>query len=253
MNGKKNGKEFENVEALRMDWTRRVALLVGALLIIDLVVNAIGSTLIEGLLEGNDYLTALAADRDRVMTGVLLETVCAMSLLAIGVLLYPVLRAYSGTVARGYLGVRIVETVIAVSFVVSHLMLFALGQDFVAAGAPEASSHQTLGALLIEGHDLSYQVYLMFYGLGCLLLFGAMFRARMVPRPLSVWGLAGVVIALGGLVADMFGSSVGMEVYAMPLGLGQVSLAIWLLVKGFYPPTVEGGSAPAPAVARASA
>lgn len=233
MNGQIIGKEFENVVEKRMDWTRRIALLVGALFIIDLVVNAIGSTLIEGLLVGDDYLTTLSANQDRVMTGVLLETVCAISLLAIGILMYPVLKTVNGTVALGYLSIRIVETVIAVSFVVSHLMLFALGQDYVAEGAPDGSFHRTLGVLLIDGHDFSYQVYLIFYGLGSLLLFGALLQSRLVPRPISVWGLIGVVVALTGLIAEMYGSSVGMEVYAMPLGLCQVSLAIWMIVKGF--------------------
>jgi hypothetical protein len=155
--------------------------------------------------------------------------------------MYPVLKAHSGTIARGYFGIRIVETIIAVSFVMSHLMMFALSQDFVASGAPEGSHHQTLGALLIDGHDFSYQIYLIFYGLGMLMLFGLLLQARLVPRPISLWGLIGVVVALTGLVADMFGSGVGMEVYAMPLGLGQIFLAIWLIVKGFDPSAMETG------------
>jgi hypothetical protein len=46
------------------------------------------------------------------------------------------------------------------------------------------------------------------------------------------------VLAIAGLVADMFGSGVGMETYAMPLGLCQVALGIWLLVRGFNPSAV---------------
>jgi hypothetical protein len=95
----------------------------------------------------------------------------------------------------------------------------------------------------MDGHDFSYQVYLIFYGLGSLMLFGLLLRARLVPRPISVWGLIGVVVALTGLVAEMYGSSVGMEVYGMPLGLCQVFLAIWLIVKGFDPSAFSSESA----------
>jgi hypothetical protein len=222
-----------------LGWHRKIAILLGTLFITDLVVNSIGSTLIEGILEGSDYLTRLSENQIPVMTGVLLETVCALCLLAIGILMYPILKMHSGTAARGYYGVRIVETVIAVSFAISHLMLFALSQDYVSAGAPDAPHYETMGALLMKGHDLSYQIYLVFYGLGSLILFGLFFKTRLVPRFISVWGLVGVAVAITGLVADMFGSSVGMEVYAMPLGLCQIFLAIWLIAKGFDPSAID--------------
>jgi hypothetical protein len=233
------GNEKNRLVGRKLSWHRKIALLVGALFITDLVVNAIGSSIIEGILDGPDYLTKLSEGQAQVMTGVLLETVCALSLLAIGILMYPVLKPHSGTVARGYFGVRIVETVIAVSFVISHLMLFALSRDFVDAGAPDATHYQTMGALLIEGHDFSYQIYLIFYGLSSLMLFGLFLRARLVPRFISIWGLISVVVALTGLVADMFGSTVGMEIYAMPLGLCQIFLAIWLIAKGFDPSAMD--------------
>jgi hypothetical protein len=147
------------------------------------------------------------------------------------------------TIAHGYLSIRIVETVIAASFVISHLLLLGLSQEYVAAGTPDASHYQTIGALLIRGHDFAYQVYLIFYSVGCLLLFGLLFRARLVPRAISVWGIIGVVVALSGLVADLYGAAVGMEVYAMPLGLSQIGLAIWLIVKGFGWSSAESGPA----------
>jgi hypothetical protein len=90
-----------------LSWHRKIAIIVGALFIIDLVANAIGSTLIEGILDGPDYLAELSAGRTRVMTGVLLETITALCLLGIGIMMYPVLKRHSGTIARGYDAVRI--------------------------------------------------------------------------------------------------------------------------------------------------
>jgi hypothetical protein len=226
----------------KMDLYRKTGIIVGVLFIIDLVMNMIGSTLIEGILEKPDYLIRLSTNKNQVITGVLLETISAICLVSIGFMIYPILKRHNKTTARGYFGIRIVETVIAVGFVISHLLLLALSQEFVRSGTQDVSHFQTLGALLIEGHDFSYQIYLIFYGLGCLMLFSVLYKAKLVPRFISVWGLIGVIIALAGLISDMYGSGVGMETYAMPLGLSQIFLAIWLIIKGFNPSAIASES-----------
>jgi hypothetical protein len=233
-----NGKGLADPVEMKGDWTRRIAIVVGALFIIDLVMNGIGSTLVEVIIDGPDYLVKLSEHQGQVITGVLLEAISVVCLVTIGFMVYPVLKRQSTTIAHGYLGVRVVETVIAATFVISHLMLLGLSQEYVGADAPDASHYQTIGTLLIKGHDFAYQVYLIFYSLGCLMLFGLMFRARLVPRFISIWGLIGVVVAVSGLVADLYGADVGMETYAMPLGLCQIFLAIWLIAKGFGPSAI---------------
>jgi hypothetical protein len=245
-NGKKSEKvvdnENTNENVKKMDIYRKTAIIVGVLFIIDLVMNMIGSTLIEDILGSPDYLIGLSVNKNTVITGVLFETISALCLVSIGIMMYPVLKRHGKTAARGYFGIRIVETVIAVSFVISHLLLLALSQEFVRSGTQDVSHFQTLGALLIEGHDFSYQIYLIFYGLGCMMLFGVLYKAKLVPRFISVWGIIGVVIALTGLVFDMYGSGISMEIYAMPLGMCQIFLAIWLIVKGFNPSAIASGS-----------
>jgi hypothetical protein len=237
-----NNTRGDLMKVKEMNLYRKIAIIVGVLFIIDLMMNAIGSTLIENILDTPDYLIGLSANRNIVMTGVLFETISAICLVSIGIMMYPILKRHSETTARGYFGIRIIETVIAVGFVISHLLLFALSQEFVRSGAMDANHFQTLGTLLKEGHDYNYQIYLVFYSLSCLLLFGLFYKARLVPRFISVWGLCAVGLSLTGLVADMYGSGVGMEIYAMPLGLCQIFLALWLIVKGFNSSSIDSES-----------
>ncbi len=119
----------------------------------------------------------------------------------------------------------------------------ALSQEYIKAGIPDASHFQTLGALLKEGNNFTYQIYVIFYSLGSLILFYALFKTKLVPRFISVWGLIAAVIMLTGLVSDMFGSNIGMEIYGMPLGLCQVFLGIWLIVKGLNLSVIASESA----------
>ncbi len=69
----------------------------------------------------------------------------------------------------------------------------------------------------------------------------ALYGAGLVPRWLSVWGLAGasLYIAAGAMV--MYGLeplSAAQVVLEVPLGVQEMALAIWLIVKGFNAPAV---------------
>ena len=70
-----------------------------------------------------------------------------------------------------------------------------------------------------------------------LLLGTLMYRSRLVPRILPILGLIGAVLLLAGDGAVLFGlidrvSSLA-ALLAMPVALWELSLGIWLTVKGF--------------------
>ncbi len=226
-----------------MNSDKKTAIIVGVLFITELVVHTMGSTPIEIILDAPDYLIKLAANKNQVITGVLLETICAAFLLIIGFMMYPILKRHNKTAALGYFGFRIVETVLVVGMSIVHLLLFALSQEYIKAGATDASYFQTLGVLLNGAYIFILQIDIIFYSLGCLILFCLLFKAKLVPRFISVWGLIAVVISLIGLVVDMLGANVNIVIYTLPLGLCQIFLAIWLIVKGFNSSVIASQSA----------
>lgn len=221
-----------------MNSINKTARIVGALFIAELVVYMIGSTLTEGLLNTPGYLIKLAENKNQIITGVFLEAIVAVCLVFIGVMMYPILKKHSETIARGYFGIRIVEAVITSGYLFIHLSIFALSQEYVKAGTPDDSIFQTLGALLKEGLNFAYQTHIIFYGLSCWMLFGLFFKVSLVPRFISILGLITTVLMLIGLVFDMFGFGVGMEIYSPPLALCQIFLGIWLIIKGFNPSAI---------------
>ena len=223
----------------KMNSINMTARIVGGLFIAELVVYMIGSTLTEGLLKSPDYLIKLAENKNQIITGVFLEAIVAACLVFIGVMMYPTLKRHSETIARGYFGIRIVEAVITAGYLFIHLSIFALSQEYLNAGGPETSISQTLGALLKDGLNFAYQIHIFFYGLGCLMLFGLLFKATLVPQFISILGLITTVLMLIGLVFDMYGFGVGMEIYGSPIGLCQIFLGIWLIVKGFNSSAID--------------
>jgi len=78
------------------------------------------------------------------------------------------------------------------------------------------------------------------FPVGALILYSLLYRARLVPRWLSAWGLVGAVLYLAGgvlLALDLTGaSSAPLVLSNVPLAVNELVLAVWLIAKGFSAP-----------------
>jgi hypothetical protein len=79
-----------------------------------------------------------------------------------------------------------------------------------------------------------------------LLYYYVLYRARLIPRWLSGWGIVGAVLGLVATVdsgyTQEFGFSTVNTVLNLPIALQEMVLAVWLLAKGFNPSSVDGGA-----------
>jgi hypothetical protein len=64
-----------------------------------------------------------------------------------------------------------------------------------------------------------------------------LYHSKLVPRPLSVWGFIGYIIFISGTILALFGYNVDV-LLDIPGGLFEITLAIWLIVKGFNSPAI---------------
>lgn len=76
----------------------------------------------------------------------------------------------------------------------------------------------------------------------------SLYRTKLVPRFLSVWGLVGAALMfvaglLGLLGRDPFSTTV--IALAAPLAINEMVLAFWLIIKGFDSTSAASGSAQA--------
>jgi len=77
-----------------------------------------------------------------------------------------------------------------------------------------------------------------FFCLGAAMYYYVLYRSRLIPRWLSAWGLAGLALLFSMVLSIAFGESSsgpsGMQLLlAIPIGLQEMVLAVWLIVKGF--------------------
>jgi uncharacterized protein DUF4386 len=211
---------------------RTTARVVGGLFIAATVSGLLGAVFQQPAFGAHDYLTKASLNATGVATAAVLELIEAMTIVGIAVAIYTVLRQFSERLALGYIAVRSMEGMVIVIGTIVELTLLTVSQKYVGAGSHDVSL-QTLGAVLLAGHDWVYNAVLpIVYPLGALILNYVLFQTRLVPRWLSVWGLGGAALFLASGVMVAYGVGT-MPVLAAPIGLQEQALALWLIFKGF--------------------
>ena len=222
-----------------MSATRRTARIVGILFIVATAASLASLPVLKPFLSG-DHFIKMAASEHRVILGVFLKIVMAFACPAIALWLYPVLKERSkGGPALGSVGFRLIEgTLYAVGAVVL-LSLLTLSQEFVKAGASASSGFGTAGTVLLAARDWASLVAVLAFYVGGFMYYCIFYSSRLVPRWLSVWGIAAVVLGAVAALLVMFGVTGSMStvqvVLNIPIGVNEIVLAVWLIVKGFCP------------------
>jgi hypothetical protein len=233
-----------------MNTYRKTAISVGVLFIIGTVVGMISlGVFTDPILGAPNYLATVSANEGKVIIGALLELVMGVALVGMALAVYPVLKKFSASMAIGYFGVRIVEFVIGIIGVVSLLTLVTLSREFSGAGSPGAAYFQTTGKLLLAVRDWGGNAVLdvAVFPLGALILNYVLYRARLTPRWLSTLGLVAAVLYWTAGLLVMFERIIPLETIHIalqaPLGVQEMVLAVWLIVKGFNPSAIATLSA----------
>jgi hypothetical protein len=220
-----------------MNVNGNTARIVGALFLFSNVTFILGAfVFVEPILSAPDYLTLVSANRTQVILGALLELINGVAYLGIAVLMFPILKPRFQSMALGYVGFRIIEFVMQTLSDLSPLSLVTLSEEFVRAGAPGASSFQTLGTLLLAERYWAFQMVSITLGLGALMLYYMLYRSRLIPRFISVWGLIGATTVLTTTMLDIFALSVSPGiglVLGLPMLLNELFLGVWLIIRGF--------------------
>ena len=189
---------------------RMIAVTVGILFFVQMVTAIVGTSLIQAFVDG-------ATERAPLTVGVLLMMCSGIAVVGIGLLMYQVLKSVNQRVAFWYPVLRIIEFTVSAACGVYLLIQLQV----------------------VPNHLL--WVYIP-TGIGGLILNYLLFVSRLVPRPIAVLGLVGYALFSLGVPLTLLG------VLDMNVGLGMLILApgflfeflvlpIWLIAKGFRPPS----------------
>ncbi|OCA84534.1 hypothetical protein A8F94_15470 [Bacillus sp. FJAT-27225] len=221
-----------------MNSNRKAARLVGVWFILAFVTAVIGLKLYDPILIGPDYLVKGAEHANQIVLGAVMELLLVVSAIGTATTMFPILRKYNETIALWHVCFRFLEAIVITVGVISVLSLLTLSREFVAAGTPDIESYQSSGILLKAIHDWTFMLGPLFMlGINTIMYSYIFYKTRLVPRALSILGMAGATSVFLCALLVMFGVieqlSVWGGILAVPVAANEMILAVWLILKGF--------------------
>ncbi len=222
---------------------RTTARLVGVLFIVGTAAGILAGVVQQPLLDADGYLVEVASNEGRMATGVLLELVMGLAIMGIVIALYPVLRRYSERMALGFAVARTIEGVTYGLSIIAALTVTSVGRAFADAGAPAGSDFETVAGTLLDAREWSNYVFqIIVFAVSAIFLNAVLYRARLVPRWLALWGLVASIPYLSVGVLVMYGLepfSTAQVLLVAPLAVQEMVFAFWLIIRGFTMPRTE--------------
>ena len=223
-----------------MNNNRMTASIVGVLYIIGTVSGILSVVFTQSILTDPDYLKQFAVHENQIVIGLLCVLAMALALAMVPVMLFPVLKRFNEVLALGYLIFRgALETVAYIAMVIATLFLIVTSQQYAAAGA-SASYLQSLGAVLLAGHDSINTLLIIVFSLDALMLYGVLYQSKLIPRWISVWGVIAILMHFSTAFLILFhlvapGMSTTLFLINFPILIQEMVMAAWLIAKGFSP------------------
>jgi hypothetical protein len=224
------------VKGIPMTSTRKTALVAGVCYLITFV--SIPTLALYGPVKTHRDWILSSGGHTGVLVGGFLEVIVALASIGTAVTLYPVVKRQNEGVALGFVAARVLEAVMIFTGVVSLLSLVTLRQELGAAAGANAAALVTTGAAHVAVYNWTFLLSQSFMpAINALLLGSLMYRSRLVPRVIPAIGLIGAPFLICTVIATLFGGmKLGSpELAAVPVAAWELSLGVWLVVKGFRP------------------
>jgi hypothetical protein len=223
------------------DSIRRTSLAAGILYLISFV--SIPSLLLYNPVRDNaDFVLGAGSDTG-VLLAAFLEVVVALAGIGTAVVLFRVARRQSETAALGFVTARVLEASLIIVGVISLLSLVTLRHNVAGTAGADPASLITIGQTHLATYDWAFLL-----GQSLMPVFNAlclgyvMYRSGLVPRILPIMGLVGAPLLLASDIAIFFGvidrvSPVAALAF-IPIAVWELSLGLYLTIKGFKPAAV---------------
>jgi hypothetical protein len=219
---------IEHMEGTCLD-DNGIARLAGASYALVIILGMVCMGHIDGYATGVAAETAesIRANAQLIRWAFVGELTMYLLVVVLSVSLYVLLRRIDPHLALMAALFRCAEAIVGATLAV---VATAIPLELVAGGNAGVLVEQLIGV-----GTAGIDVVLLFMAAGGTLFFVLLFRSSLVPKWLSVWGLATYVsmaaVALGGLLVPELDEATKMLVYA-PGGVFELVFGIWLAIRG---------------------
>lgn len=216
--------------------------LIGALFLAGFLTYGVGFALVSTVVDAPDLVAGVTTQRTTLLLGVLLMLLTTAVDIGKAVLFFPILDRFGKRTALTYLAAMIVEVTLMAVGALFLLSLVPLAEQ-AQTGGISAEVARSLGAVAVDTNTMAYQAGQAALAFGAVFLCVLLYRTRLIPRFLAAWGVIGYVVHFIGAAAEILGSQVSL-ILLIPGGLFEVTLGLWLLVKGLSATPPRAGGRP---------
>lgn len=219
-----------------MEALTRAGRIIGILLIIQMIGTTIVNFVLEApLFDAQGFLENAATYSQQIAVAVVLGLLMEALWVAIAITAFPILYQRTRTMALWFIALAVVILAVAVVENAAVMSMVSVSEAFAGATAAERAQFETFRVVVTSARNWPHLIARMFDGVAIFAFYAALYRAELVPRVLAGFGLIAVVLQVTGVAMALFGLEVIFPLLA-PLGLSLLTLAGWLIAKGFREP-----------------
>jgi Domain of unknown function (DUF4386) len=209
-----------------MNKKRKVEIVLGILFLLAIFLYLPGTEKINNLLNDPDF----SGIDNQLLIGVLVELITVIAITFLATLIFPIFKKNNEKMAIVYSGFRIFEAILLLVFDIGLLSIIFLNEGNALTG--------TIGKFLTTERFLTSEITPYLVNLSGLVLCYILYKSKLIPRFISLFGTVGYVVMLIGFLLMKIGYDIGY-LKGVLAGLFELTLAIWLIMKGFNSPKID--------------
>jgi hypothetical protein len=227
--------------------SRKLAIAAGVCYLITHITSIGAVVLYQPILNNASYITGSGSDT-QVILGTLFDIILALAIVGTAVALFPVAKRQNEGIALGYVGLRTLEAGIIAVGVIPLLAVVTLRQHLTGIADADPATLITLSNVFVSFYKWTALIGPGFVcGTNTVLMAYLMYKSRLVPRFIPMLGLIGGPLVFAVNAGKMFGLyeqiPPWVAIGVIPIFAWEVSLAIYLIVKGFKASATTAASA----------
>ena len=217
-----------------MNTTRKTSRILGLAFLLQFITSFSSGAFLKAawFVPGNmgETMLKIAANPALMRANILVDTLTALGVTFLGVILFLTLRKENEKMALTAMAFYILEGALLAVSRTEVFSLLRLSQEYVAASQP--ADLLLMGQVAYEAMDfVGNTLTMLAFCLGGILFYFLLYRSRLVPAALSLWGLITTFPMLVGTLTQVFGYTIPFFFY-LPYVPFELVIAIWILVKG---------------------
>jgi hypothetical protein len=211
----------------------------GILIILGVIIGILS---IVPSVESENFLAEIFPNKNQVLMGGVFQFFLIPLYIGFALVLYPILKHHNTVLSIGFIGFRFMAGTFQLMGVILLPIFVLLSQKYTIANPLDIHIYESIGTVLRLFRDLMNHLgVILATGLGNILLYLILYREKLIPGWLSIWGFLGNILIM---VAGFFLIFQCIEVVSpeymllsIPLVFQEIILALWLIVKGLHETT----------------